>query len=194
MKRSALILFATFLIEVVPSVTLAQDGHLQRASDKTAGEQSSPPAKPADKDAASKSAKSATPATPAAQTAKNTATPVQPPASKPAAGGTLPPGIPAGAVKQTEYTWSYTDPQGKEWLYQQTPFGVSRRSREEMDRIAVAGVAAAATFGKDWKVVESGDELHFEEPTPFGPRKWTRKKSELSPNEQAVWDRLKKKD
>ena len=44
------------------------------------------------------------------------------------------------------------------------------------------------------KVVEAGDDLQFEQNSPFGIRKWTKKKTELTSDEQAAWDRLKKKD
>ena len=34
--------------------------------------------------------------------------------------------IPAGAVKDAEGDYHYTDPQGKKWIFRKTPFGVSR--------------------------------------------------------------------
>jgi hypothetical protein len=34
--------------------------------------------------------------------------------------------IPAGAVETDPGTFTYTDPQGKKWIYRKTPFGVVR--------------------------------------------------------------------
>jgi hypothetical protein len=54
-----------------------------------------------------------------------------------------------------------------------TPFGPTKPS----------AVAAPAT-----KATEAGDSIRFERPTPFGPYRWTKKKSELTPDEQKIWE------
>jgi hypothetical protein len=46
----------------------------------------------------------------------------QPKAAQPTATA---PGIPAGAVK-AEDGYHFTDPQGRQWVYRETPFGISR--------------------------------------------------------------------
>lgn len=98
--------------------------------------------------------------------------------------------IPADAVETEPFTYHYTDPQGKKWIYRKTPFGVSRvedkpmsaadaeKAQKEKERLIQATTAA-----------EDGDTVRFERATPFGPMKWQRKKSELNEVERAVWDR-----
>ncbi|HKW99107.1 MAG TPA: hypothetical protein VJN43_15310 [Bryobacteraceae bacterium] len=98
--------------------------------------------------------------------------------------------IPAGAVETEPFTYHYTDPQGKKWIYRKTPFGVSRvedkpipaadaeKAQKERERLIQATTA-----------VEDGGTIRFERTTPFGPMKWQRKKSELNEVERAVWDR-----
>lgn len=38
------------------------------------------------------------------------------------------------------------------------------------------------------KVTEAGDTLRFERPTPFGAYRWTKKKTELTEQEKALWE------
>ena len=40
-------------------------------------------------------------------------------------------------------------------------------------------------------VKEEGDTLHFERASPFGPYKWSKKKSELNTSEKEAWERSK---
>ncbi len=96
--------------------------------------------------------------------------------------------IPAGAVEVEPYTYRYTDPQGKKWIYRKTPFGVSRAedkpaSAEDPKKDENARLIDATT------AVEEGDAIRFERPGPFGLTKWQRKKAELNEVERAVWDR-----
>jgi hypothetical protein len=98
--------------------------------------------------------------------------------------------IPADAVEVEPYTYRYTDPAGKNWLYRKTPFGVSRtevkpaspeavkKVQEEKDRLI------DATFAR-----EDGDSIHFDRDSPFGHMDWRRKKTELNEIEQAAWNR-----
>jgi hypothetical protein len=92
--------------------------------------------------------------------------------------------IPEGAVEIAPYTWRYTDAAGKKWLYKRTPFGVSRY--EDL------GQSTAATPkprpNPNMKVTLKGEVVHFENPTPFGVQKWSRKKSELNEIEQLAYD------
>jgi hypothetical protein len=96
--------------------------------------------------------------------------------------------IPADAVEVEPYTYRYTDPQGKKWIYRKTPFGISRAEDKPV---------AADDSKKDenarlidaTSAVEEGDTIRFERPGPFGLTKWQRKKTQLNEVERAVWDR-----
>jgi hypothetical protein len=98
--------------------------------------------------------------------------------------------IPPDAVKISANGYSYTDPQGKKWMYYKTPFGISRvednpvsssdAKKEQEDR---------ARRIESTTAVEDGDTIRFEQPTPFGITRWQRKKGELNDIERAVWER-----
>ena len=103
--------------------------------------------------------------------------------------------IPAGALETQPGTFSYTDPQGKKWIYRQTPFGVVRME-EKADAQAGSGqpgpFGAARTPAPDVvnvKVVDNGDTVHFERPGPFGLFKWDRKKGDLTVEERGWLER-----
>lgn len=202
MRRIGVFLFTTFLSWSVS--LLAQqagaDGHLQRAGERTADQQNADKAKAAE-------AEKAVPPAPKPEPPKPAAVKTQPPvvakkgpdAVKPAPAAKEPKlinGIPEGAVQLEAYTFSYTDSAGKEWIYRRTPFGVSRVLRADTERPAAGGGlnGVAPSRVPEIKVVEAGDDLQFEQNSPFGIRKWTKKKTELTSDEQVAWDRLKKKD
>ncbi len=63
-----------------------------------------------------------------------------------------------------------------------TPFGVSRSDGKAVKAPEKTQPPA------DLKVIEAGDSLRFEQPSPFGLRKWARKKSELTEMEKAAWE------
>jgi hypothetical protein len=98
--------------------------------------------------------------------------------------------VPAGAVEVEPYTYRYTDPDGKKWLYRKTPFGVMRmedkpvspedakKAQDEKDRLIQSTSA-----------VEDGDSVRFTRQTPFGRSEWRRTKTQLNEVEQAVWNR-----
>lgn len=91
-----------------------------------------------------------------------------------------PPGLPAGAKKVGPYHWRYMDPQGKSWIYRETPFGYAKFPDE---------APAAEEAPPSWKAVEIGDEIQFERPTPFGGMRWKKKKDQLNDLERKVWER-----
>jgi hypothetical protein len=97
-------------------------------------------------------------------------------------------GLPSGAVQTAAGTYSYTDPEGKKWIYRQTPFGLARIEDHE-----AASNAAAAELEKkqadQTHAFEDGDSIRFERPGPFGVYRWTQKKTELNSLEQTVWNR-----
>lgn len=95
-------------------------------------------------------------------------------AAKPAA-------VPQGAVATAPGTFHYTDANGKKWIYHTSPFGVTREAEGAPER-----------FTRDYgnvKAIEQGDSIRFERPTPFGPFRWTTKKTELNDMERTVWQR-----
>ena len=95
--------------------------------------------------------------------------------------------IPTGAVKAADGSYRYGDPQGKQWIYRKTPFGITRSEDKPAD--ALARTAESAKRFEAVKATEDGDTIRFERPGPFGIYKWQRKKTELDEMEQTVWDR-----
>jgi hypothetical protein len=94
--------------------------------------------------------------------------------------------IPPEAVLGAGGAYHYTDPQGKKWIYRQTPFGVTHV--EDTPQLAAAKVAAqaAADTVARIKATEDGDKVRFERQGPFGLWKWEKKKSELDESEKAA--------
>ena len=98
--------------------------------------------------------------------------------------------VPAGAVEIEPFTYHYTDPQGKKWIYRKTPFGITRMedngaSAEDAKKAQEERSRLIATT----KAVEDGDFIRFERSSPFGTSHWQQKKSALNDVERAVWDR-----
>ncbi len=114
-------------------------------------------------------------AAPAKKTAKKTT-----PAAKPVAETH----IPSVATPTEDGGFRYTDANGKKWLYRNTPFGISKVE----DKPAVA---VTQRVDETVKAFDSGDNVRFEKTSPFGVSKWQKKKTELTPDEQAVLDRQK---
>jgi hypothetical protein len=126
-----------------------------------------------------------------------------------------PAGVPKGAVAISPVEYRFKDTKGKTWIYRQTPFGYSK-SEEKAAGASTAGetptpfgasVKAGPAAGQGAqapnpfgsrdraepqaviRAKEDGDSIRFEKSTPFGGLKWTRKKSELTAEEQEAWDR-----
>ncbi|MEO8025158.1 MAG: hypothetical protein ABI823_01710 [Bryobacteraceae bacterium] len=95
--------------------------------------------------------------------------------------------IPADAVEAGESTWKYTDKDGKKWIYRKSPFGVVRV--EDVPESEKPKVAGSEERTKSWKVTDLGDKVSFENASPFGPQKWTRKKSELTEDEKYAYEK-----
>jgi hypothetical protein len=96
--------------------------------------------------------------------------------------------LPKEAVAISPGTYTYMDPQGRKWIFRQTPFGMAKfedrdlpSTEAEARQKQVAGMRA----------VEDGEFIRFERPGPFGTYRWKRKKTELDPIEQAAWDRAR---
>ncbi len=102
-------------------------------------------------------------------------------AAKPATPVAQPLVIPKDAVPNADGSYAYTDKTGKKWIYNKTPFGVSR-----MQDMGVAGSSATEPKGQFVKAVESGDSVKFERQSPFGTTKWEKKKTDLTDEERAI--------
>src|SRR5215510_10497781 len=94
--------------------------------------------------------------------------------------------IPAGATLVEPGTYSFTDAQGKKWIYRKTPFGIAKFEDKPAETPAAVATAITAT--------EDGDIVRFERPGPFGPYRWQKKKSELTDDERAAWNRSQNQD
>ena len=98
--------------------------------------------------------------------------------------------LPAGAKQVELGTYTFTDSQGKKWIYRKTPFGLARIE----DKPVEASAPTAAASGDGIVAKEDGDTIRFERPGPFGTYRWQKKKSELADDEKAAWERSKDKD
>ena len=76
---------------------------------------------------------------------------------------------------------TYTDAQGKKWIYRITPFGVVRLEEKSEAQTKTEADKAAGI-----KAFEEGDKVRFERQGPFGVWKWEKKKSELDETEKAA--------
>ncbi len=92
-----------------------------------------------------------------------------------------PAGVPASAVEINEYSWRYTDSQGKVWIYRKTPFGLAKGEQPKPPTLEDVPPGMVA--------FDAGDSVRFERPTPFGRYKWMRKKGQLDDLEKVVWER-----
>lgn len=113
---------------------------------------------------------------------------------KKAAGKSSPPAaeqavkaIPPDAKQIEPGLYRWRDPEGKTWILRQSPFGVLKGEERPQAAQAADELPAGLT------VTEEGDELRFERPTPFGPTRWRKKKTELNEMEQRAWQREQSK-
>jgi len=95
--------------------------------------------------------------------------------------------LPAGAKQVELGTYTFTDAQGKKWIYRKTPFGLARMEDKPVE-------VSSAPSGDGITAKEDGDTIRFERPGPFGTYRWQKKKSELADDEKAAWERSKDKD
>ena len=95
--------------------------------------------------------------------------------------------LPAGAVQVDAVTYTYTDVKGKKWIYRQTPFGLSRAEDKPVEPAAAAAPVYVTA-------VDAGDTVKFERPGPFGVYRWEKKKTELTDDERAAWERSRGAD
>jgi hypothetical protein len=97
--------------------------------------------------------------------------------------------IPPHAVPIDANNFSYTDPQGKKWIYSKTPFGITRREdKPASPEDARNAQEERARFIESTKVVEDGDTIRFDQASPFGNNRWQKNKSDLNEMEKAAWE------
>jgi hypothetical protein len=85
--------------------------------------------------------------------------------------------IPPDAVANSDGSYSWTDKAGKKWIFNKTPFGISKM--EDM------GPAPVSPSGDPLlTVTDNGDTVRFERKSPFGNTKWEKKKTELNEDER----------
>ena len=96
--------------------------------------------------------------------------------------------IPKDAVKNANGSYTYTDKDGKKWLYRNSPFGVIKSAIQD-DPDSPKPVQHAGNSAT--KAIDKGDTVQFERSTPFGPVKWEKKKSELTDEERQIVDEQK---
>lgn len=102
-----------------------------------------------------------------------------------AASPSVPPGPPKSAVEIAPRTYRHVDAQGKAWLYYQTPFGWMKAEQKPGQQTAARSTAPVP----ETRVVDDGASVRFERNTPFGPQRWTRKKSEMTEEEKQILER-----
>lgn len=96
--------------------------------------------------------------------------------------------IPASAVQIEPGAYRYTDAKGKKWILFQTPFGIAKK--EDTGEPLRKKLQEPRTM-QGVKMIEDGDSMKFEREGPFGTYKWSKKKTELTDEEKAAWERQK---
>ncbi len=96
-----------------------------------------------------------------------------------------PRGLPAEAEQVEPNMWRHTDADGKTWIYRRTPFGLNRYEEKVEDSDQQPEAVGASGI----RVTGDGEVIRFERDGPFGAYRWTRKKSELTPEERAAWEK-----
>lgn len=121
--------------------------------------------------------------------------------------GQTPGGVPKGAVETKPGVYRFVDKDNKVWIFRKTPFGFQKAAEEPVETGAATPTApeplkasadrTQTPFGESkaaegglpaTKVSESGENVTFERPSPFGVYRWTRKKSELTAGERKLWE------
>ena len=97
-----------------------------------------------------------------------------------------PPVIPKDATPVGDGSFRYVDKDGKKWIYRNTPFGVSKSEEHPVAPVVQTGEDPARSE-------DLGDTVRFTRPTPFGPKVWTKKKTEMDAYEKGIYDRDQQK-
>jgi hypothetical protein len=118
-----------------------------------------------------------------AQTQPAKSAPTKPPATRPADPAPATP--PADAKQIDASTFHWKDAKGEVWVYKKTPFGWSKMREKELSSYQRPDEKPAPIEVVDVR----GESVTFEKPTPFGPSRWTKKKSDLSADERSAMER-----
>lgn len=85
--------------------------------------------------------------------------------------------IPKDAVANPDgVTYTWTDKDGKKWVYAKTPFGIMKSP--------AAAQTSDATVPT--KAIDKGDTVRFERSSPFGTMAWEKKKTDLTDEERGI--------
>ncbi len=90
--------------------------------------------------------------------------------------------LPTAAVPSGPNQWTHTDAQGKEWIYRQGPFGLTRAPKH-------TAVVTESRLHEGISVVEQGDLVHFSRQGPFGLTQWTKKLDEVNEVERTAMEK-----
>ncbi len=90
--------------------------------------------------------------------------------------------LPANVVSTGPNQWAHTDAQGKEWIYRQGPFGLTRAPKHPTE-------VTASRLHEGISVVEEGDQVRFSRQGPFGLTQWTKKRDEVNEVERAAMEK-----
>ena len=101
--------------------------------------------------------------------------------------------LPKEAVKIEPFTYRYKDPEGKVWIYRQTPFGLVRYEQPEQGSQRPGSAAPKPEEAPPGlKAFDEGDYIRFERMGPFGKYTWRRKKGDLTRDERLAWQAAQK--
>jgi len=107
--------------------------------------------------------------------------------------------IPDDAKEIRPGLWKAVDKSGQVWVYWNSPFGVVRAPEKPGDEIKPDMPKSTAAVSTDERklngpvtvdnitVEEDGETIRFERRLPFGPQRWSRKKTELNEEERRIW-------
>jgi hypothetical protein len=96
--------------------------------------------------------------------------------------------IPKDAMARPDGSFLWTDKDGKQWAFRQSPFGVMKYPAPAQ---ADAPPAAPAAVNKNVRVIDKGETVRFEKPTPFGVVAYEKKKTELTDDERRMYEASK---
>jgi len=87
--------------------------------------------------------------------------------------------IPKDAVARPDGTYTWTDKQGKNWVFAHTPFGVMKSA------VSSSPIEASTA---NVKAIDAGDKVRFETATPFGVLRREKSKADLTDEERKLYD------
>jgi hypothetical protein len=92
--------------------------------------------------------------------------------------------IPKDAVARPGGGYTWTDKQGKSWIFTRTPFGVMKMAESSTGAESSPAEAPAAKV----KAIDAGDKVRFETTTPFGVMRSEKSKADLTDDERRLYE------